>query len=162
MLILEMLDLKSGILIVVVAAGLAFYAYSLKGPALRPAELTPAHQISQPPTAAPEVSGLKIEDLKEGDGLEAKKGNSITVHYVGTLADGQKFDSSYDRNEPFTFTLGQGGLIPGWEQGILGMKVGGRRKLIVPPELAYGANGVPGRIPPNSTLFFEVELLEVK
>ncbi len=104
---------------------------------------------------------LQIEDLKVGAGAEAKSGQKVTVHYVGTLTNGQKFDSSRDRNEGFDFKLGAGQVIKGWDQGVAGMKVGGMRKLTVPPELAYGKGGYPPVIPPNSTLVFEVELLSV-
>lgn len=105
---------------------------------------------------------LKIEVLQEGTGDTAKNGDTIIVHYTGTLLDGTKFDSSLDRGEPFSFVLGLGRVIQGWEQGILGMKVGEKRKLTIPPELAYGAAGAGGVIPPNATLIFEVELLEIK
>jgi FKBP-type peptidyl-prolyl cis-trans isomerase len=105
---------------------------------------------------------LAIEDIKVGQGPEAKAGKRVVVHYVGTLTNGKKFDSSRDRNEGFEFGLGQGEVIKGWDQGVAGMKVGGVRKLTVPPELAYGAGGFPPVIPPNSTLVFEVELLEVR
>ncbi len=105
---------------------------------------------------------LKIEDLKQGDGDEAKSGQSVTVHYVGTLAsDGSKFDSSRDRGQGFTFRLGAGQVIRGWDQGVAGMKVGGLRRLTIPPDLAYGARGYPPVIPPAATLVFEVELLKV-
>lgn len=105
---------------------------------------------------------LQIEDLTPGTGPEAKAGNTVTVHYVGTLSDGKKFDSSRDRGQGFTFRLGAGQVIKGWDQGVAGMKVGGLRKLTIPPELGYGKEGFPGAIPPNATLIFEVELLEVK
>ncbi|QRN98445.1 FKBP-type peptidyl-prolyl cis-trans isomerase [Archangium violaceum] len=105
---------------------------------------------------------LKSEDLKVGTGAEATPGKTVTVHYVGTLANGSKFDSSRDRNEGFTFRLGAGQVIQGWDQGVAGMKVGGLRKLTIPPELGYGARGFPPVIPPNSTLVFEVELLQVR
>ncbi len=105
---------------------------------------------------------LQIQDLKVGSGLEAKEGSEVTVNYTGKLEDGAKFDSSFDRNQPFSFTLGAGQVIEGWEKGILGMKVGGERKLTIPPSLAYGLQGIPNVIPPNATLIFEVELLEVK
>jgi FKBP-type peptidyl-prolyl cis-trans isomerase len=108
------------------------------------------------------MANLGIEDVKVGDGDEAKPGQSVTVHYVGTLTDGSKFDSSRDRNKGFSFTLGAGQVIKGWDQGVAGMRVGGVRKLTIPPELGYGSRGFPGAIPPNSTLLFEVELLSVK
>ena len=106
-------------------------------------------------------SGLKYEDLKEGTGAEAKKGDSVDVHYTGWLTDGKKFDSSKDRNMPFNFRLGAGDVIQGWDEGVAGMKVGGKRKLMIPPELGYGAKG-KGPIPPNAELIFEVELLKIK
>ena len=105
---------------------------------------------------------LQIEDLRAGTGAEAKPGQTVTVHYVGTLTDGKKFDSSRDRNEGFTFKLGAGMVIQGWDQGVAGMKVGAIRKLTIPSHLAYGDRGYPPVIPPNSTLVFEVELLGVK
>lgn len=104
---------------------------------------------------------LKIEDLKPGNGAEAKAGQQVTVHYVGTLTNGKKFDSSRDRGEGFSFALGAGEVIEGWDQGVKGMKVGGLRKLTIPPEMGYGARGFPPVIPGGSTLVFEVELLEV-
>ena len=109
-----------------------------------------------------EPGDLQIEDLVVGTGAEAQIGNTLSVHYKGTLLNGTMFDSSYNRGTPFQFPLGMGRVIQGWDQGVKGMKVGGKRKLVIPPELAYGAAGVPGAIPPNSTLVFEVELLDVK
>lgn len=106
-------------------------------------------------------NGLKIEDLVSGAGVEAVSGKNVTVNYLGTLPDGTKFDSSYDRNQPFTFLLGAGEVIKGWDEGVNGMKVGGKRRLTIPPSLGYGAADL-GVIPPNSTLIFEVELLDVK
>lgn len=105
---------------------------------------------------------LQIEDTLVGTGEQAQAGNTVSVHYKGTLLNGTVFDSSYNRGTPFSFTLGQNRVIQGWEQGVLGMKVGGKRKLVIPPDLAYGAAGVPGAIPPNAALVFEVELLDVK
>lgn len=108
-------------------------------------------------------SGLQYEDLVVGDGAEAVAGKPVEMQYTGWLEDGTKFDSSYDRGEPFPFTLGVGQVIPGWDEGVQGMKVGGKRKLIIPSELGYGARGAAGGvIPPNATLIFEVELVEVK
>jgi FKBP-type peptidyl-prolyl cis-trans isomerase FkpA len=106
-------------------------------------------------------SKLESTDLKVGEGAEAATGKTVSVHYTGTLTDGTKFDSSVDRGTPFEFQLGAGEVIQGWDQGLVGMKVGGKRKLVIPPDMAYGSQGRPG-IPPNSSLVFEVELLEVK
>jgi len=107
-------------------------------------------------------SGLKYTDIKVGDGASPEKGKTVVVHYTGTLDDGTKFDSSLDSGMPFSFVIGAGEVIPGWDEGVMSMKVGGKRKLIIPPDLAYGEKGAGGVIPPNATLTFEVELLDVK
>ncbi len=107
------------------------------------------------------MSELQIEDKKPGEGPEAKAGDKVTVHYVGTLTDGSKFDSSRDRGQGFVFNLGKGMVIKGWDQGVAGMKVGQVRKLTIPSDLAYGAGGFGNIIPPNATLVFEVELLKI-
>jgi FKBP-type peptidyl-prolyl cis-trans isomerase len=107
-------------------------------------------------------SGLKYIDRKVGDGKEAKAGDDVEVHYTGTLKDGKKFDSSVDRGKPFTFPLGKGRVIKGWDEGVAGMKEGGKRKLIIPYELAYGEDGRPPVIPAKAELHFEVELLKVR
>ncbi|MEN8710895.1 MAG: FKBP-type peptidyl-prolyl cis-trans isomerase [Arenicellales bacterium] len=104
-------------------------------------------------------SGLKYEDITEGDGDTAAPGQLVTVHYTGWLTNGNKFDSSKDRNDPFRFKLGGGQVIRGWDEGVAGMKIGGTRKLTIPANLGYGAQGAGGVIPPNATLVFEVELL---
>jgi len=104
---------------------------------------------------------LKIEDLEVGQGQEIKEGDTVQVHYLGTLTNGEKFDSSYDRNQPFEFQVGAGQVIQGWDQGLLGMRIGGKRKLTIPSYLGYG-NQSAGSIPPNSTLIFEVELIDIK
>jgi FKBP-type peptidyl-prolyl cis-trans isomerase len=105
---------------------------------------------------------LKSEDLTVGSGAEAVTGKTVSVHYTGTLTDGSKFDSSLDRGRPFEFELGAGRVIKGWDQGVVGMKIGGKRKLTIPSELAYGARGFPPVIPANATLVFEIELLGVR
>jgi FKBP-type peptidyl-prolyl cis-trans isomerase FkpA len=106
-------------------------------------------------------SGLQYDDTTVGTGAEAVAGKTVEVHYVGTFPDGEGFDSSRSRGRPFSFQLGAGRVIKGWDEGVAGMKVGGIRKLIVPPELGYGSRGAPGAIPPNATLHFEAELLKV-
>ena len=106
--------------------------------------------------------GLKYTDDQVGTGAEAQAGKTAVVHYTGWLMDGTKFDSSRDRNQPFSFPLGRGAVIKGWDEGVAGMKVGGKRTLIIPPALGYGARGAGGVIPPNATLMFDVELLAVK
>jgi FKBP-type peptidyl-prolyl cis-trans isomerase len=104
---------------------------------------------------------LQIDEMKAGEGAEAVSGKKVTVHYVGTLTSGKKFDSSRDRGQGFSFVLGKGMVIKGWDVGVAGMKIGGMRKLTIPPEMAYGEQGFSNLIPPNSTLVFEVELLSV-
>lgn len=124
---------------------------------------TAAPGEQQQGTASQTVDGIKIEDVKEGSGQPVKADDTVSVHYVGTLVEnGKKFDSSYDRNEPFTFQLGSGQVIEGWEKGLVGMKPGGKRVLIIPPDKAYGKDGSPPVIPPNAALKFEVELVEVQ
>lgn len=119
-----------------------------------PVKMEPVHQRTD--------SGLEYEDLVVGTGASPQRGQVTVVHYTGWLTDGKKFDSSRDRNKPFEFPLGQGRVIKGWDEGVATMKVGGKRKLWIPPELAYGARGFGNLIPPNSQLIFEVELLEIK
>ena len=109
-----------------------------------------------------DIDKLEIEELEMGEGEEVKEGDSVSVHYTGTLTDGTKFDSSLERNEPFEFTVGKGEVIQGWDIGLLGMKAGGKRKITIPPEMGYGEAGAGTSIPPNSTLIFEIELLEIK
>jgi FKBP-type peptidyl-prolyl cis-trans isomerase FkpA len=108
------------------------------------------------------ASGLRYVDITPGTGASPKPGQSAGVHYTGWLTDGTKFDSSVDRGQPFRFSVGKGQVIKGWDEGVLSMKVGGKRKLIIPPQLGYGPRGAGGVIPPNATLVFEVELLDVK
>ena len=108
------------------------------------------------------ASGLVYEDTVVGEGAEAKAGQQVTVHYTGWLTNGSKFDSSKDRNDPFEFSLGMRQVIGGWDEGVQGMKIGGTRKLTIPPHLGYGARGAGGVIPPNATLVFEVDLLGLR
>ncbi len=108
------------------------------------------------------MAELQVEDIKVGDGAVAEPGKKVVVHYTGWLTNGKKFDSSKDRGQPFSFTLGVGQVIKGWDEGVKGMRVGGVRKLTIPPEMGYGSRGAGGVIPPNATLIFEVELLDVK
>ena len=128
-------------------------------------------QTASPNTSAPTkvtgdgvktASGLQYWDIKVGTGAEAKQGSHVTVHYTGWLTSGKKFDSSVDAGKPFEFTIGRGDVIKGWEEGVAGMKVGGKRQLRIPPELGYGGSGYPGVIPANATLIFDIQLLAVK
>lgn len=132
------------------------------------------HEVAHEPGAAGEKagtmaenlettpSGLQYVDLKVGTGASPQKGQTAVVHYTGWLVDGKKFDSSKDRGQPFSFAIGRGQVIKGWDEGVATMKVGGTRKLVIPPDLGYGARGAGGVIPPNATLTFEVELLEIR
>jgi FKBP-type peptidyl-prolyl cis-trans isomerase len=123
-----------------------------------PSASSPVKVSGQPTTTS---SGLQYWDIVVGTGATAAPGSTVKVHYSGFLTTGQKFDSSRDRGEPFSFPLGQGQVIKGWDEGVAGMKVGGQRQLRIPPQLGYGAAGAGGAIPPNATLIFDVELLEV-
>lgn len=149
--------------VVIIAGGILYYVFSANFSSEDKDLLKLQTQEDQliPPTMA-QSDELKIEEIVVGTGAEAATGSTVSVHYTGTLLDGKKFDSSLDRGEPFSFTIGQRQVIQGWEQGIPGMKVGGKRKLIIPPELAYGDRAVGNVIPANSTLVFEVELLSVQ
>jgi peptidylprolyl isomerase len=122
---------------------------------------TPDVTPESAPTVITTDSGLQYVDIEEGTGATPQSGQTVVVHYTGTLQDGTKFDSSRDRDRPFSFRLGAGQVIRGWDEGISTMKVGGRRQLIIPPELGYGARGAGGVIPPNATLIFDVELLRI-
>jgi len=151
-------------LAVIIAMGFLFFGPTFFGLFTSPqATDSVMEPISFDQNAAPQdlPTELTVTDTTEGSGKEAQPGTSVTVNYVGMLPDGSVFDESTNRG-PFTFNLGAGMVIPGWEQGIVGMKEGGKRRLIIPSDMAYGAAGVPGAIPPNATLIFDVELLSVQ
>jgi FKBP-type peptidyl-prolyl cis-trans isomerase FkpA len=154
-----------GAAVVLVMGLIAYFAYStFASRNTNPAAATgaPTGSSSSAGQTVTTASGLQYQDLAVGTGQEAKTGDTVSVNYTGWLADGTKFDSSLDRGQPFQFTLGQGMVIKGWDEGVAGMKVGGKRKLIIPPDLAYGSAGYAGVIPPNATLTFEVDLLSIK
>jgi FKBP-type peptidyl-prolyl cis-trans isomerase FkpA len=155
---------KSTLIISVICVGLfaivAYFLFLVKGASKDTALQTPTPSATISPGA--DVTELLIEDIRVGTGAEAVAGKRITVNYSGTLTEGTKFDSSYDRGVPFVFNLGAGEVIKGWDQGFAGMKVGGKRKLTIPSDLAYGPAGAGGVIGPNATLIFEVELLKVE
>jgi peptidylprolyl isomerase len=133
---------------------IAALAFTLAAAGAAASSAAPAKQVVLP-------DGLKYSDTVVGRGPVAKAGETVRVHYVGTLTNGTKFDSSRDRNQPFAFPLGAGQVIRGWDEGVAGMHVGGRRRLVIPPQLGYGAAGAGGVIPPNATLIFEIELLGI-
>jgi len=145
---------------------LAAAAEAKQAPAAAPSASVKPAETAAPTEASPDAGAnekLEMKDLVVGKGAEAKTGDTVRVHYVGTLTDGKEFDASRKHNpDGFTFPLGAGRVIKGWDQGVVGMKVGGKRKLTIPPSLGYGARGAPPVIPPNATLIFEIELLEVK
>lgn len=143
---------------VVLSVGAFFYFYRLQ-PADKIETVTETENTK---TGGDSVQDLVKEDLVVGTGIEAIPGKKVTVHYTGTLTSGEKFDSSLDRGEPFVFNLGSGQVIQGWDIGVAGMKVGGKRKLTIPPHLGYGERGAGAAIPPAATLLFEVELLKVE
>jgi FKBP-type peptidyl-prolyl cis-trans isomerase len=151
------LMLKSACLLAI----LTFVATALfaQGGSAKPDTSAPTKVTGKPTTT---VDGLEFWDIKVGTGPTAARGQTVKVHYTGWLTTGKKFDSSVDRGEPFSFDLGNGQVIKGWDEGVAGMKVGGKRQLRIPPELGYGARGAGGVIPPNATLIFDVELLGVR
>ncbi|HLE48814.1 MAG TPA: FKBP-type peptidyl-prolyl cis-trans isomerase [Patescibacteria group bacterium] len=156
-------DLKNAAIILgfflLLTGGLFAYLINGKGKVENP---IPEFNMNNDSQNTTQSADLQIEDLVVGSGEEAKSGDLVTVNYKGTLTDGTVFDSSYERQKPFDFPLGQGRVIQGWDQGVNGMKVGGKRKLTIPPDLGYGEAGSPPDIPSNATLIFEVELLSVR
>jgi len=147
------------IILIVIAVGIYFAAQN--GSKNSGAALSSSLDQNQNNSTNYNIQGMKVEILQQGTGDAVKAGDNITVNYVGTLQDGTKFDSSIDRGQPFQFTPGQNSVIQGWELGVVGMKVGEKRKLTIPPELAYGSSGAGGVIPPNATLIFEIDLLSI-
>jgi FKBP-type peptidyl-prolyl cis-trans isomerase len=165
-----------GVLVLVAGLGLVATVAVACGDDGEKASPTPSASLTSSPSGAqtaggpPAVSGeptktasgLQFIDIKVGDGASPQTGQTVVVHYTGWLADGTKFDSSVDRGQPFSFIIGAGKVIKGWDEGVATMKVGGKRRLIIPPELGYGATGYPGSIPANAQLIFDVELIEIK
>ena len=150
------------ILIAVVAVGIRLFIRKGSGPETSPSP-TPTPTASPTPVRSEtKPSGLKIEDQVVGTGPAAKSGNTVSVHYTGWLENGTKFDSSYDHGQPFSFLLGASQVIKGWDEGVAGMQVGGKRRLTIPASIAYGSQGIGGVIPPDATLIFEVELLVIQ
>lgn len=156
--------MKTAILTFLVLAMLSVGASAAQTAERKPAPQAGTTSKATPPTAKTVTtpSGLKYVDLEVGAGATPKSGQTVFVHYTGWLTNGRKFDSSVDRNQPFSFVLGRGEVIKGWDEGVATMRVGGKRKLTIPPGLAYGAQGYPGAIPPNATLIFEVQLLRIR
>ncbi len=161
-----MRNVEKLIILLLLTVGIVIPACSQKETKFMNTEQNIAAVQEKTTAAAPEQyvkcpSGLAYLEIKPGSGSSPTVGKQVKVHYTGTLENGTKFDSSVDRGQPFSFTIGVGQVIPGWDEGVLSMKVGGKRKLVIPPQLGYGANGAGGVIPPNATLIFDVELLEV-
>ncbi len=148
--------------VVIVLAIIALFAFG--GGGKKSMDDTKSNSSSQASSSAASTGAvdLKIEDIKVGNGTEVKSGDTVSINYIGTLTDGTKFDSSYDRKVPFETKIGVGQVIKGWDKGVVGMKVGGKRKLTIPPSLGYGAQGAGSKVPPNATLIFEVELMGIK
>lgn len=150
----------SVIILIVVVAGGWYLLFANKNTVLE-SQTQQNEQQAEQPLSTYDIQGMKVEILKEGSGEASKTGDLVTVDYTGTLQDGTKFDSSIDRGQPFSFTLGQNRVIQGWELGVLGMKKGEKRRLTIPPELAYGESGAGGMIPGNATLTFVVDMIDI-
>lgn len=160
--------------VVIVAAAVAYFMFDYRNKSADADRRAERQTVPPPATPMENTSGdkrsepeerfidMKVDILRPGSGEGAKAGNTVTVHYTGTLETGQKFDSSRDRGEPFSFKLGAGAVIRGWDAGLVGIKVGEKRRLTVPPELGYGSRGAGAIIPPNATLIFEVEMLTIR
>ncbi|HWH69445.1 MAG TPA: FKBP-type peptidyl-prolyl cis-trans isomerase [Candidatus Sulfotelmatobacter sp.] len=157
-----MRNVEKIIVLLLLVAAISIPACSQKDPATAPAAAEKTTESKAAAGATKTPSGLAFVDMVKGSGASPTSGKNVTVHYTGWLENGTKFDSSVDRGVPFTFRIGAGEVIPGWDEGVMSMKVGGKRKLIIPPQLGYGAQGAGGVIPPNATLIFEVELLNVE
>jgi peptidylprolyl isomerase len=157
--------MKASLLTIALLAALAVAGCGSSSDSSSSGETTAAANKTKPKVTVPKGAPPKklvVKEIEEGSGEEAVSGDEVTVQYVGVdYKNGKEFDSSWSRSEPFTFTLGEGQVIPGWDQGVAGMKVGGRRELIIPPELAYGETGAPPSIGPNETLVFVIDLLEI-
>jgi FKBP-type peptidyl-prolyl cis-trans isomerase len=149
------------IIVIAVLVGL-YFLLSKKPESFQAQDVIDNSTLQITPIDTANMQDLKIEDIQVGTGREVKSGDTVVMNYIGTLEDGTKFDSSYDRNQPFTTQIGVGQVIQGWDKGVPGMKIGGKRKLTIPYTMAYGERGIPGAIPPKSTLIFDVELLDIK
>ncbi|HBA90050.1 MAG TPA: peptidylprolyl isomerase [Geobacter sp.] len=157
-----MRNVEKFIVLLLLLAAVAIPACSQKEVKNVPAEKGAAAPSQAGAGAVTTPSGLSYTDIVKGTGAAPTSGKSVTVHYTGILENGTKFDSSVDRGQPFVFRIGAGEVIPGWDEGVISMKVGGKRKLVIPPQLGYGSAGAGGVIPPNATLIFDVELLDVE
>lgn len=157
-----------GAVIVIILAVVGYFVFAPRSKPVYDSSSSSTQNMGQlqnnPQTASPAtaITELIVEDISVGNGPAVKKGDTISINYLGTLTDGKKFDSSYDRGKPFETQIGMGQVIEGWDVGVIGMQVGGKRKLLIPSAMAYGAQGISGVIPPNAPLIFEVELVAIK